>query len=117
LPQRGLTPVKRHRAKACETFVHVLEPMAWAGRPLEMRRLGVATLIERAASVVRNSLHRSWHAREQGAEPYGLPADGLRLVMSDLGMAAYDIGRRGADQRAIEGSLHASAPSVRLLEQ
>jgi hypothetical protein len=65
----------------------------------------MATLIERAASIVRNSLHRSWHAREQGAEPYGLPDDGVRMVMSDLGMAAYDIWRTGADQRAV-GSLH-----------
>ncbi len=64
----------------------------------------MATLIERAASVVRNGLHRSWQAREQGAEPYGLPDDGLRLVMSDLGMVAYDIGRTGVHQRAIEGS-------------
>jgi len=62
----------------------------------------MATLIERAASIVRNSLHRSWHAREQGAEPYGLPDDGVRMVMSDLGMAAYDIWRTGADRRAIE---------------
>jgi len=62
----------------------------------------VAALIDRAASIARNRLHRSWHAREQGREPYGLPDDGVRMVMSDLGMAAYDIWRTGADQRAIE---------------
>ncbi len=65
----------------------------------------MVTLIDRAASIVRNSLHRSWQLREKGAEPYGLPDDGVRMVMSDLGMAAYDIWRTGADQRAIE-SLH-----------
>jgi hypothetical protein len=62
----------------------------------------MATLIERAASIVRNRLHRSWHAREQGRDHYRLPDDGVRMVMSDLGMAAYDIWRTGADQRAIE---------------
>jgi hypothetical protein len=58
------------------------------------------TLIEHAASIVRNSLHQSWHAREQSAEPYGLPDDGVRMVMSEFGVAAYDIWRTGADQRA-----------------
>jgi hypothetical protein len=62
----------------------------------------VATLINRAASIVRNSLHRSWHLQEQGAEPNRLPDDGVRMVMSELGMAAYDIWRTGADQRAVE---------------
>jgi hypothetical protein len=65
----------------------------------------MATLIERAASIVRNSLHRSWHAREQSAEQYGLPDDGVRMVMSEFGMAAYDMWRTGADQHAIE-TLH-----------
>ena len=64
----------------------------------------MTTLIERAASAVRDSLHRSWHARELGAEPYAPPDDGVRMVMSDLGMAAYDIWRTAADQRAIESS-------------
>lgn len=63
------------------------------------------TLIEHAASIVRNSLHRSWHAREQSAEQYGLPDDGVRMVMSEFGVAAYDIWRTGADQRATE-TLH-----------
>jgi hypothetical protein len=65
----------------------------------------MATLIERAASIVRNSLHRSWHAREQSAEQYGLADDGVRMVMSEFGIAAYDIWRTGADQRATE-TLH-----------
>jgi hypothetical protein len=65
----------------------------------------MATLFEHAASIVRNSLHRSWHAREQSAEPYGLPDDGVRMVMSEFGVAAYDIWRTAADQRATE-TLH-----------
>jgi hypothetical protein len=64
----------------------------------------MTTLIERAACVVRDSLHRSWHAREMGAERYALPDHGVRMVMSDLGMAAYDIWRTAADQRAIGSS-------------
>jgi hypothetical protein len=62
----------------------------------------MTTLTERAASVVRDSLHRCWHAPELGAEPYALPDAGMRMVMSDLGMAAYDIWRTAADQRAIK---------------
>ena len=64
----------------------------------------MTTLIARAASVVRNSLDRSWHARELGAGTYALPDDGVRVVMSDLGMAAYDIWRMGADRRTIKSS-------------
>jgi hypothetical protein len=62
----------------------------------------MATLIDRAATSVRNRLHQSWHTRQQGRESYALPDDGVRMVMSDLGMAAYDIWRTGPDQRAIQ---------------
>jgi hypothetical protein len=51
----------------------------------------MATLIEHAASIARNSLHRSRHART-----HRLPDDGVRMVMSEFGVAAYDIWRTGA---------------------
>jgi hypothetical protein len=57
----------------------------------------MATLIQHAASIARNSLRRSRHVRA-----HGLPDDGVRMVMSEFGVAAYDIWRTGADQRAKE---------------
>jgi hypothetical protein len=62
----------------------------------------MTTLIERATRVVRNCLHRPWHARELGIAPYAFPDGGVRMVMSDLGMAASDIWRTAAHQRAVE---------------
>jgi hypothetical protein len=64
----------------------------------------MTTLIEYASSLLCNSLHRSRHARQLGGEPYALPDTGVRMVMSDFGMAAYHIWCTGADQRTIESS-------------
>jgi hypothetical protein len=52
----------------------------------------------------------SIQARQLGAEPYALPDAGVRIVMSDFSMAAFDIWSRartnGAPSLRIDGRTH-----------